>query len=287
MAQEYSSGTVSKILWHFTGGPNWDVKKNRQYTELKKYDEAFEILKAIVKSGQLRLSKYQEIVHVNVPKYITVRRGEKKKLLGYEDNIIKASPICCLADIPIQHLSYHAKRYGKFAIGFHRNAAIRNGFNPVFYTMDNSNVINSIYSGMLSFDWLNFNELDGKFEKLIDDVESGGIFDKHFDYDEELSLKLQDYKSDFDLAKIEFEYAIDETKRSIGDFVAFIKSFNEEQFGSIYCEREWRSVKPFNFNKNDIAMIVLPRKTGHYKTFIKENFAPRIPVVPWEDLIES
>jgi hypothetical protein len=39
-----------------------------------------------------------------------------------------------LADIPVAHLSYHAHRYGKAAIGFHRDAAIREGFHPVFYT---------------------------------------------------------------------------------------------------------------------------------------------------------
>ena len=33
------------------------------------------------------------------------------------------------------HLGYHAERYGKIAIGFHRDAVIRHGFSPVFYQL--------------------------------------------------------------------------------------------------------------------------------------------------------
>jgi len=66
---EYPSGTVSKILWHFTGGPNWDKNNNRQYSEPKKFNEAFEILKAIIISKELKLSKYNEIVKVSIPEF--------------------------------------------------------------------------------------------------------------------------------------------------------------------------------------------------------------------------
>lgn len=54
-----------------------------------------------------------------------------------------------------------------------------------------------------------------------------------------------------------------------------------------YCEREWRSIQEFKFHKNDIAMVILPKRTGHYKNFLKENLISDIPVVTWEDLIES
>ena len=130
---EYSSGTVSKILWHFTGGPKWDTKNNRQLKELKKFDEAYDILKKIINTKHLKMSDYQEVVKVKVPKNILSKRNKILKPEYYLDKEIKASPICCLADIPIQHLNYHAERYGKFAIGFHRKSAIKNGFNPVFY----------------------------------------------------------------------------------------------------------------------------------------------------------
>lgn len=125
MTQEYSSGTVSKILWHFTGGPRWDIKNNKQYKELKKFDEAFEILKTIINSKHLRLSNYSEIINVRVPTHKYIPEKKLRVFKGYVNKQIEASPICCLADIPIQHLNYHAERYGKFAIGFHRASLFR------------------------------------------------------------------------------------------------------------------------------------------------------------------
>ena len=35
-------GTVSKILWHFTGGPRWNSELNRQEQEPKPAEEACE-----------------------------------------------------------------------------------------------------------------------------------------------------------------------------------------------------------------------------------------------------
>ncbi|MDA0737995.1 MAG: abortive infection system antitoxin AbiGi family protein [Nitrospirae bacterium] len=42
-------------------------------------------------------------------------------------------PFCCVAEIPIQHLSYHSERYGKFAIGFEREYLLGQKFRPVSY----------------------------------------------------------------------------------------------------------------------------------------------------------
>ena len=36
-----SPGTVSKILWHFTGGPRWNDVEKRQEKEPKSIEEAY------------------------------------------------------------------------------------------------------------------------------------------------------------------------------------------------------------------------------------------------------
>lgn len=69
-----------------------------------------------------------------------------------------------------------------------------------------------------------------------------------------------------------------------------------DEFDTIYCEREWRSLRTYHFQEYDdaIAMIVLPRneKRGKYfNDFVSKDAErlglPRsIPIVPWEDLIE-
>jgi hypothetical protein len=287
MTQEYSSGTVSKILWHFTGGPNWDIKNNKQHEEIKNLDEAFEILKAIIKSKQLRLSNYNEVVNVRVPKYKYVAAKKLRVFKGYTNRQIEASPICCLADIPIQHLNYHAERYGKFAIGFHRSSAVINNFNPVLYTLNSTNIVNSIYSGLSSIEELNFDNAKWIFEDFLSDIKRGNLLNTKI----ESSLEIE---TEAEIKSIEFDNELDELKdikkaieKSLKDFIAYTKTFSNEEFGSIYCEREWRSIQPYHFEEREIAMIVLPRETGHYQKFLSENLLPGIPIVPWEDLIES
>ena len=46
------------------------------------------------------------------------------------------------------HLGYHANRYGTIAIGFHRDRAIRHGFQPVFYQLENSPILREIYADL-------------------------------------------------------------------------------------------------------------------------------------------
>jgi hypothetical protein len=83
------------------------------------------------------------------------------------------------------------------------------------------------------------------------------------------------------------------TKR-LEQFLAFVKTFEEDQFPTIYCEREWRATEVFRFTPADVAMIVLPRDVEalpFYEEFVSAAETtlglPRsIPIVPWEDLIE-
>ena len=45
-------------------------------------------------------------------------------------------------------------RYGKFTIGFHRYPLLRNGFNPVLYTLQNTRIIRSIYNGISQLEFV-------------------------------------------------------------------------------------------------------------------------------------
>src|SRR6266849_6798210 len=122
-------GTVSRILWHFTGGPEWDAERREQKSSPKPHAHAYRNLKSILQTKELRLGDYQEIVKVVIPKRrkfnITRRRTEVERNVRVE---VRSAPICCLSDIPAPHLSYHAYRYGKFTIGFHRSSAVTHSF---------------------------------------------------------------------------------------------------------------------------------------------------------------
>lgn len=282
-------GTVSKILWHFTGGPLWDDDLNKQKEEPKPMELGYEILIKILESKILRISNYSEVVRVLIPEIVVWNKEERKREKKYNvEKLITSSPVNCLADIPIQHLDFHSKRYGKFAIGFHRGSAIRNNFNPVFYSLQNSPVMNSIYSGFSIIQSTDtyylkseLDEIDTLLENIQDEVDELEIDTDHIEIDGWY------VKSDLESRIDDVENAIDETRESLANFVSFVKSFDEDEFGSIYCEREWRSISPFKFNFDDVAMIVLPREGDHFDNLIAENIIPRhISIIPWEDLIE-
>jgi hypothetical protein len=54
----------------------------------------------------------------------------------------------------------------------------------------------------------------------------------------------------------------------IKNFLAFIKTFNDKEFATIYCEREWRSTAELSFAMEDIAMIVLPKTGELFQRFV-------------------
>jgi hypothetical protein len=278
-------GTVSQILWHFSGGPTWNEGEKRQNTAPKPAADAYDALVGILSSGELRLGEYKEVVKVRVPE-VKVRDPKTKKIRIDRDVIrtLTSCPVCCLADIPIIHLSYHAGRYGKFAIGFHRDTAIRNGFNPVFYTLQHSDVIRTIRQGFAkirSIDLEPTGDLIGYLESDVEDAVA----------DIDVHHYLWALRSEAD----DLETAVATAKTSIAQFLAFVKTFEADEFQSVYCEREWRAVNTFSFTYDDVAMIVLPERVGtrrYFKPFVaskaKQLSLPRaIPIVPWETLLES
>src|SRR5208282_980536 len=159
-------GTVSRILWHFTGGPTWNAAEKRQNREPKPPKQAYEALQGILQSRRLRTGQYMELVKVRIPKLKKFNR--EKRISEVHENVLvelQSAPVCCLADIPIAHLTYHALRYGKFAIGFHRDAAIQHGFNPVFYTLHDTKIIRSIWRGLGAWEEADTAAIDSAFRE--------------------------------------------------------------------------------------------------------------------------
>lgn len=278
-------GTVSKILWHFTGGPTWDTKTNKQGKKLKPANEAFSNLKAIIKSRTLKVGRFRELVNVVLPNFKQYSLFEKGVVeIKNKPITMHSSSVCCLADIPSVHLGYHATRYGKFAIGFHRSSVVRHGFNPVLYTLPTTEVIRHIYEGLSSIESIDAGDLVSAAESI-----ETNITDEIDEY-HDISVDTSEVVSQ---AEVMEGYA-QEAQSSIQDFIAFIKTFEEDEFDSIYCEREWRSVKDFKFTFDDVAMIVAPKNFNGEDYFhalvgnVKNLKIPRrIPIVPWEDLIEN
>src|ERR1019366_4307274 len=212
-------GTVSQMLWHFTGGPTWNRVAKCQNRSPKTAARAYKALVGILESRELRLGNFREVVKVRIPKLR--KRNPDTKRYRTERNVlytIESAPVCCLADIPIVHLSYHANRYGKFAIGFHRDAAIRHGFNPVFYTLQHSSVIRRIRRGFADIRALNLR--NARFQ--LGDIESAVHRVPEVDIDYEISS----LESELDNFEDEFEDAA----ATVEQFLAFVKTFDASAF---------------------------------------------------------
>lgn len=113
------SETTSKILWHLTGGPQWDKSTGKQETKPRPTKEALRALNGILESNMILSTSHEESI-----KYHFSRPGPLK---------LPIPPFCCVAEIPIQHLAYHSERYGKFAIGFEREYLLGEKFRPASY----------------------------------------------------------------------------------------------------------------------------------------------------------
>lgn len=287
--RDVSPGTVSKILWHFTGGPTWNAKTKKQNATPKASETAYANLKSILRSGTLQLGDYREVVRVILPERREI--DAKTKALKLHRNVpidIESSPICCVSDIPAPHLGYHSYRYGKFALGFHRDAVIRAGFNPVLYTLEDTPIVRSIYEGFSSLEFADPETIQSAvstIESQVSELES-----EHDDLNLDVSNELWEIESEAD----SLVTAVSSGRKSLDDFVAFVKTFSLDEFSTVYCEREWRSTKEYSFDASDLAMIVLPKAIGsvtYFKNFVERVLPnlklPRtIPVVPWDDLVE-
>ncbi|MEZ8804262.1 abortive infection system antitoxin AbiGi family protein [Vibrio splendidus] len=278
----FRPGTVSKILWHFTGGPLWDSEENKQLKELKPTSCGYDALTSILESRQLRVGSYKEVVKVIIPikrKY-NPTLGKVEEIKNYEA-MVSSSPVCCVADIPLQHIAYHSNRYGKIAIGFHRDSIVNASFNPVMYTLDNTELVNSIYKGYSSLSELETREAIRENDSLQYEIN-----DLVFEHDLPHTPDASSVENELDY----IEKARKITTESYERFLAYIKTFQQDEFDSIYCEREWRSTSSYNFDLSDIAIIILPKNAegrNFYQDFINSTDLPRnITIGCWEDLIE-
>jgi len=279
---EAHPGTVSKILWHFTGGPRWDEERQRQDLRRKRPSDAYKALRLILKTKKLQLGQYHEFVKA---KYHVRVTDKKTRVVALEprEALIKSSPVCCLADIPIAHLSYHAHRYGKFAIGFHRRAVVKHKFSPVFYVLNEAQPLQSLrrcFSGLEAIsDDMQYVDIDRYARDIM--CEQGHPAD-------DTSHGLSDIGAAFESIGQDAKKAQNELR----DSLAFVKTFGQNEFSTVYCEREWRSTREFTFELDDVAMIVLPKQgadPSFFDKFVKQKTVkvPRsIPIVPWEDLVE-
>ena len=258
MSNIHRPGTVSKILWHFTGGREWNARSKKYSDTLKPIEKAYLNLISILESKTLKVGSFREQISV-------------------AGAAIETKRVCCVADIPIAHLHYHSKNYGKIALGFNRRTLIQNRFNPVFYVKEDKPTVLRFHGALSSLQELDFSTQE--FLALLLQNEEG--------IDQALTKSLLEGISNL-------KKKVSESAQNLKLMQSFIKTLkDEEDFDGVFCEREWRNDVNFNFSYEDISMIILPKndEINYFHKFI-DNEVPRlkiprqIPIISWEDLIE-
>lgn len=125
------NNTISSQLYHFTG---YDKTTN----SFKPDDEAFDILKSIIQSGYLRLSKNDVKLHLLPNGRISSTSVDVK--------------MACVTETPIEYISEHIEKYGKFGIGFNIEWGLAHGGLSVIYTKkENPNGLTTVVSELADF----------------------------------------------------------------------------------------------------------------------------------------
>jgi hypothetical protein len=216
---------TSEVLWHFVG---------RNKTE----NERYQILLSILSTG-LKISKDNAEF-----KFLDLKTKQMVTLWGY--------PVSCLADIPLKDLHIHAERYGRYAIGFHKESVINNNFNPVLYANQYSSVFHQ------------FIELRNQIEAFLNTNST------------EISKKFQEFL----LLLGSVAKAGDLKASPVNDI-----NWDQQQLNNFYYEREWRSVYNWNFDKKDVAIIIIPdEKVSEFARDRKSNelkIDDTIPILPF------
>ncbi|MGE3318549.1 MAG: abortive infection system antitoxin AbiGi family protein [Candidatus Berkiella sp.] len=270
--------THSDILWHFTGGPLWSKRQQLQLTRKKSVASAYEAFCAILKSRELRVGSYHELIKLRVP--VSYEYDSKKEqFIKVKNKIrtIETSKVCCVADIPNSELFYHAIRYGQMAIGFKRTSLLKHGFNPVLYAPNDKAIVQNFFNAQNMLE--NVEDVSAVIDDLQSDIDS--VLDDCKDLD------TVDFSDAVAAANAAFEQS-QEALQDLQEAMAFVKTFDRSEFDSIYSEREWRSVNNYNFKFTDVKNIILPRKGGYYDKFLRIAKSLGIPtsveLLAWEDI---
>jgi len=267
-----SPKTHSDILWHFTGGPKWSRKQQKQLTQKKSLKESYDNFCSVLSSKELRVGVYHEQIKLKVSdRFEHVKKSKKLKKIVNTCRIVKTTKVCCVADIPLTELFHHAKNYGTMAIGFKRSSLVNAGFNPVFYTLDDMAIVKNFYDAQFALESADdstvshIENLQAEIDCLTENPQ--GEIDDYIDL------------SDASAAAEEGVNLIHDALNELEQAMAFIKTFNRSEFDSIYSEREWRSINNYKFKFDDIEKLILPRKNGYLDDF--EN--NQIKTLPKED----
>jgi hypothetical protein len=163
--------------------------------------------------------------------------------------------VTCYADIPVNCLSIHVAKYGKFGIGIARSYLIKYGARPVMYLP------------MCADDWQSIHG-----QALLNDIE---IIVKSFNEQviRSYPAKLNTVREVGSPLTSPEAAALAMKSMVFKDFLAFLKPFNSEldslDPNNFYMEREWRRLGNVEIKAEQVTKIVVAKG---YKERVASDF---------------
>lgn len=287
MTQRY----YSHIYWHFTGSPKEiDWSKVREPSDIllngsiQNSLEATEILKKILKTRKLLATAIEKISSTSNTKQF-----------------------CCVTDIPFKDLPEHTRYYGMAAIGF-RAKAIHKSFLPVLYIpLENLPVMKLLEApiaptvptftheslklelGLFDYDLqLSASELDRLPKKMMYDYRKR--LDEHAQQMEKYNKNIRynkylEYIKNNKYLKFLIRNSDDEIEKGYLKNYLKITNFSTSSSQTFYREREWRCLKGFEFNIEDVAALIVEEKfLPELSSFVNNELesSKNISCLSWE-----
>jgi hypothetical protein len=250
---------VSDELTHFVG------------SSLPTAEQRYGLLLQILKSGLLKMPEKSDRTVERTetePQTTTKRTISIQHDAPLSSNRKYVGSIVCFADIPLEDLPFHIRKYSEFGLSFSKTFLIGRGANPVFYVARQSStevrnplandpihhqrLTQSAVTNRNKGHWENFTraELFDVAEKIQQrvlpthprwDKEQGRVIDKQLTEDEQL---LRDFLTWYLFGFMKF----------------FDPELPEHDVDNYYMEREWRVIGHVDFTNEDVERILIPRE---------------------------
>lgn len=167
--------------------------------------------------------------------------------------------IVCFADIPVEDLPFHSRKYGPFGLAFSKSFLVSRGASPVFYVAEQ---FSTNWRNPLANDPKNVEKL----QELVKKCRNGGHWE-NFTRAELYDAADQTLGVPIARGSAYSPHAGPDvvTIRTflIRELFPFLKFFNpdlaEDDERNYYMEREWRVIGPMNFAVENVERILLPR----------------------------
>lgn len=237
---------VSKELTHFLG------------RNLPTDEDRYQLLVRVLQRGWLTHPPHEERLVL----LMELRPGAKLR-----DHELLNPRVVCFADIPIDQLEIHMKKYSRFGIAFAKDVMVRKRATPVVYVALDAPVLRKKVEYRVGMTLME----DAPLEPDTVDLQVMEAVPRADLFDEMVTEHAMIIKDRHELEQgVELPTAVVEIFRRstamdsavIGTLYNLLKGFDhtlpDDHPNNVYLEREWRVLGNVQFSLDEVSRVILP-----------------------------